>query len=33
MARRITRSIARLARTIDRYTLVTMNPADPRKLR
>jgi len=33
MAPRFTRFIARLARTIDRYILVTMNPADPRKLR
>jgi hypothetical protein len=33
MAQRLTRSLARLVRGIDRYTLLTMNPADPRKLR
>jgi hypothetical protein len=32
MARRFTRSIARIVRSIDRHTPVTMNPADPRKL-
>jgi len=33
MARRLTRCIARVVRGIDRHTLVTMNPADPRRLR
>ena len=33
MARRLTRCIARIVRGIDRHTLVTMNPADPRRLR
>jgi hypothetical protein len=33
MARRITRSIGRIVRGIDRHTLVTMNPPDPRRLR
>jgi len=33
MARRLTLCIARIVRGIDRHTLVTMNPTDPRKLR
>jgi hypothetical protein len=33
MAQRLTRSIARIVRGIDRYTLVTMNPADSRRRR